>query len=196
MDYREQPIMDPATIETTDSTLEVAQKPYLSKWVRFYETVKESYDPFRSPTRSRMDSKRRVQHSQLLLASSWLLTAKGLKPDHPEASALTEGFWMSGEFEEKFIKPIVNSAYPATLAGLDLAVLQFSSNAGPTLDLIFLVGAGGFLTSAFSVFFYTIYPTRRKIWTTSALSFIAGLVCSIVAVLILIVRVFAPTFLM
>jgi len=103
---------------------------------------------------------------------------------------------MGGEFEEKFIKPIVNSAYPATLAGLDLAVLQFSSNAGPTLDLIFLVGAGGFLTSAFSVFFYTIYPTRRKIWTTSALSFIAGLVCSIVAVLILIVRVFAPTFLM
>jgi len=37
---------------------------------------------------------------------------------------------MGGEFEEKFIKPIVNSAYPATLAGLDLAVLQFSSNAG------------------------------------------------------------------
>ncbi len=51
------------------------------------------------------------------------------------------------ELEEKFIKPIVNSSFPATLAGLDLAVLQFSANPGPALSLTFLLGATGFLLS-------------------------------------------------
>ncbi len=31
---------------------------------------------------------------------------------------------MSGEFEEKFIKPIVHASYPGTLAALNLTVLQ------------------------------------------------------------------------
>jgi len=89
------------------------------------------------------------------------------------------------EFEEKFIKPIVNACYPATLAGLDLAVLQFSSSPGLTLNYTLLAGAMGFLLSAFS---YTIYPTRKKLWTSSALSFIAGLFCSILAVTLLILK--------
>jgi hypothetical protein len=92
------------------------------------------------------------------------------------------------EFEEKFIKPIVNASYPATLAGLDLAVLQFSSSPGPVLTYTFLLGALGFLLSAFSLFSYTIYPTRKKLWTSSALSFIAGLFCSIMAVMLLILK--------
>ena len=92
------------------------------------------------------------------------------------------------EFEEKFIKPIVNASYPATLAGLDLAVLQFSTSPGLMLNYTLLAGAMGFLLSAFSVFSYTIYPTRKKLWTSSALSFIAGLFCSILAVVLLILK--------
>jgi hypothetical protein len=99
------------------------------------------------------------------------------------------------ELEEKFIKPIVNSAYPATLAGLDLAVLQFSATPGFWLSLTFLAGAAGFLVSAFSIFSYTIYPTRKKLWTSSALTFLTGLVCSLLAVFLLLIRVFLPNFL-
>ena len=98
------------------------------------------------------------------------------------------------ELEEKFIKPIVNSAYPATLAGLDLAVLQFSSTPGYVLSLTFLIGAAGFLLSAFSIFSYTIYPTRKKLWTSSAITFLTGLLCSVIAVFLLIVRVYIPSF--
>ncbi len=99
------------------------------------------------------------------------------------------------EFEEKFIKPIVNASYPGTLAGLDLAVLQFSSTPGTVLSLTFLLGATAFMISAFSIFSYTIYPTRKKAWTSSAIGFILGLSFSVVAILILVVRVFDPTFL-
>ncbi len=102
---------------------------------------------------------------------------------------------MMEEFEEKFIRPIINASYPSTLAGLDLAVLQFSANPGFWLSLTFLVGATGFLLSAFSIFSYTIYPTRKKIWTSSALTFLAGLNCSPLAVLILVIRQFIPSFL-
>ncbi len=100
------------------------------------------------------------------------------------------------ELEEKFIKPIVNSSFPATLAGLDLAVLQFSANPGPALSITFLLGATGFLLSSFSIFSYTIYPTRKKLWTSSALTFLVGLLCSVLAVFILLVRVFFVNFLM
>ncbi len=99
------------------------------------------------------------------------------------------------DFEEKFIKPIVNASFPSTLAGLDLAVLQFSSTPGFWLSLTFLVGASGFLLSAFSIFFYTIYPTRKKMWTSTALTFLTALFCSIIAVLVLVVRLFVPSFL-
>ena len=88
---------------------------------------------------------------------------------------------MSGELEEKFIKPIVNAAYPATLAGLDLAVLQFAANPTPLLKYTFLIGAISFLFSAFSIFSYTIYPSRKRVWTVTALTFLTGLVCSILA---------------
>jgi len=96
---------------------------------------------------------------------------------------------MSEEFEEKFIKPIVNSSYPATLAGLDLVVLQFSTNPGPIVSLIFLAGALDFLLSSFSTFSYNLYPTRRKIWTASAITFLIGLTCSVLAVFVLLIRV-------
>ena len=88
------------------------------------------------------------------------------------------------EFEEKFIKPIVNASYPATLAALSLTVLQVSGLSGEpipaSLRITFLLGATAFLVSAFSVFFYTVYPTRKKLWTMTAITFLAGLVSSVV----------------
>jgi hypothetical protein len=90
------------------------------------------------------------------------------------------------EFEEKFIKPIVNASYPATLAALSLAVLQI----GPvslTLKVALLLAAGTFLLSAFSVFFYCLYPTRKMLWTAGAINFLIGLSCSIISVLVLFV---------
>jgi len=99
------------------------------------------------------------------------------------------------EFEERFIKPIVNASYPATLAGLDLAVLQFSTSPGLVLSLIFLLGGTSFILAAFSIFSYTIYPTRKKLWTSSALWFFSGLLFSVVAILVLVVRVFFAGFL-
>jgi hypothetical protein len=93
------------------------------------------------------------------------------------------------EFEEKFIKPIVNASYPGTLAALSLAVLQvtgLSSERAPLmLKLTLLSGATGFLLSAFSIFFYSIYPTRRKLWTAAAVLFLVGLFCLIASVLML-----------
>ena len=100
------------------------------------------------------------------------------------------------EFEERFIRPIVNASYPATLAGLDLAVLQFSTSPGKILSLTFLLGGTSFILAAFSIFSYTIYPTRKKLWTSSALSFIFGLLFSVIAILVLVIRVFDPSFLL
>jgi len=95
------------------------------------------------------------------------------------------------EFEEKFIKPIVNASYPATLAALSLTVLQITERGGTppafSLRITFLLGAAAFLLSAFSVFFHTIYPTRRKLWTIAAVAFLVGLFCSIVSVFLLFV---------
>jgi len=95
------------------------------------------------------------------------------------------------EFEEKFIKPIVNASYPGTLAALSLTVLQVTGLSGePTpflLKITLLLGAATFLLSAFSIFFYSIYPTRKKLWTTTAVSFLIGLFCSIASVFLLLV---------
>ena len=93
------------------------------------------------------------------------------------------------EFEAKFIKPIVNASYPGTLAALSLTVLQVTGQSGkptlPSLRIALLLGAAAFLLSAFSVFFYSIYPTRKKLWTSTAITFLIGLFCSIVSVLLL-----------
>jgi len=93
------------------------------------------------------------------------------------------------EFEEKFIKPIVNASYPGTLAALSLTVLQVTGLSGErtpvSLKVTLLTGAAAFLLSAFSIFFYSIYPTRKKLWTITALSFLIGLLCSVASVFLL-----------
>jgi len=92
------------------------------------------------------------------------------------------------EFEEKFIKPIINASYPGTLAALSLAVLQATGLQVPlTLKFTLLVGSTAFLFSAFAIFFYSVYPTRKKLWTTAAVMFLVGLFCLITSVLLLFV---------
>ncbi len=93
---------------------------------------------------------------------------------------------MTEEFEKKFIKPIVNASYPGTLAALSLAVLQVSgTRVFIALKIVLLLGAMMFLFSAFFIFFYTIYPTRKKLWTGTAITFLLGLFCSILSVFLL-----------
>jgi ascorbate-specific PTS system EIIC-type component UlaA len=90
------------------------------------------------------------------------------------------------EFEKKFITPIINASYPGTLAALSLAVLQFSGkDIHISLKFVLLTGAMMFLLSAFFIFFYTIYPTRKKLWTVTAITFLFGLFCSILSVFLL-----------
>jgi hypothetical protein len=92
---------------------------------------------------------------------------------------------MFEEFE-KFIKPIINASYPGTLAALSLAVVQVSGNGIPiTLKVFLLLGAIMFLLSAFFIFFYSIYPTRKKLWTSTAITFLLGLCCSILSAFLL-----------
>jgi len=93
------------------------------------------------------------------------------------------------EFEEKFIKPIINASYPGTLAALSLAVLQVTGIHGEQtpfmLKFALLVSAVTFLLSAFSIFFYSIYPTRKKLWTSAAMMFLVGLFCLFASVFLL-----------
>ncbi len=93
------------------------------------------------------------------------------------------------DFEERFIKPIVNASYPGTLAALSLTVLQVTGITGSpppySLKITLLLGSTSFLLSAFSIFFDSIDPTRRKLWTSTAVTFLVGLLCSVLAVLLL-----------
>ena len=91
------------------------------------------------------------------------------------------------EFEEKFIKPIINASYPGTLAALSLTVLQVRQNPPLVLKFTLLIGAATFLLSAFAMFFYSIYPTRKKLWTMAAVMFIVGLFSLVASVLLLFV---------
>jgi len=93
---------------------------------------------------------------------------------------------MAREFEEKFIRPIINASYPGTLAGLSLAVLQIGGKDSPmAIKFVLLLGAVMFLLSAFFMFFYSIYPTRKRLWTGTAITFLSGLFCSILSAFLL-----------
>ena len=99
---------------------------------------------------------------------------------------IRRGVNVAEEFEEMFIKPIINASYPGTLAALSLAVLQFGGTTiNIALKLVLLMDAMTFLLSAFFIFFYSIYPTRKKLWTVSAITFLLGLFCSILSVFLL-----------
>ncbi len=95
---------------------------------------------------------------------------------------------MSEEFEERFIKPIINASYPATLAGLGLTALSITGARSLLLTISLASGALLFLLSAFFLFSYTVLPTRRRYWTGAALTFLLGLVASIISVIILVLE--------
>jgi len=83
---------------------------------------------------------------------------------------------------EKFIGPIRNASSPGTLAALSLAVLKIGGNGFPTaLELGLGLAAILFLLSAFFIFFYSIYPTWRKLWIGTAITFLSGLFCLILS---------------
>jgi hypothetical protein len=95
---------------------------------------------------------------------------------------------LSGEFEERFIKPIVHASYPGTLAALNLTVLQVTPvDAPPIVRMLIAMGSMTFLLSAFSIFFYTIYPTKKRLWMITALAFLLGLFCSVIAVIFIMI---------
>jgi hypothetical protein len=93
------------------------------------------------------------------------------------------------EFEENYIKPIVNASYPGTLAALSLAVLQVTGLTNKqvpyVLKFTLLIGSTAFLFSAFSIFFHSLYPTRKRLWTIAAVMFLVGLFCLVTSVLLL-----------
>ena len=55
---------------------------------------------------------------------------------------------MSEEFEERFIKPIINASYPGTLAGLGLTALSITGQRSIYLTASLASGAFLFLLSA------------------------------------------------
>jgi len=92
---------------------------------------------------------------------------------------------MTEEFEARFIKPIVNASYPGTLAALNLAALQIGQPSSLALKDTLLLGCLAFLLSALFIFFYSIYPARKKLWTSAAMTFLLGLGCSVTSVFLL-----------
>jgi uncharacterized membrane protein YwaF len=88
---------------------------------------------------------------------------------------------MSDEFEN-LIKPIRNASAPGTLAALSLAALKIG-DFPRELRFGLLLGAIMFLSSAFFIFFFSIYPTKRSLWTSAAVAFLLGLFCLIISAL-------------
>jgi hypothetical protein len=93
---------------------------------------------------------------------------------------------MSKRVDSGFVEPIINATRPGTLAGLSMNVLKFSQNDPLPLRFTLLLGIVMFLISSLCIFFYTIYPTRKRLWVLTASSFLIGLLCSIVSSAILI----------
>ena len=90
---------------------------------------------------------------------------------------------VAGDTKQEFIEPIQNASYPGTLAALSLAVLQVSGkDISFGLKFVLSLGAIMFLVSAFLIFFYTIYPTRKSLWSGTAFTFLLGLFLTLVSV--------------
>jgi CBS domain containing-hemolysin-like protein len=89
---------------------------------------------------------------------------------------------LSEEELEKFTKPIVNASYPGTMAALMIAALQFGS-ANLFTHYAIVLSAVGYLVTSFSIFFYSLYPTRIAFRIVAATSFLISLTFSLFAVL-------------
>ena len=96
---------------------------------------------------------------------------------------------MGVEYDRKYVEPIINASRPWTLVGLSLTVLRFSADDLMILRLVLIIGAIMFLLSSFFIFFFSIYPARRILWTGTTATFLLGLVCSILSSKILLIIV-------
>ncbi len=96
---------------------------------------------------------------------------------------------MGVEYDRRYVEPIINASRPGTLVGLSLTVLRFSADDPMILRLVLIIGAIMFLLSSFFIFFFSIYPARRILWTGTAATFLLGLVCSILSSKILLIIV-------
>lgn len=86
---------------------------------------------------------------------------------------------MGNRVRGSLVEPINNATRPGTLASLSIAILKFSSDDPFIFRLMLIAGAIMFLLSSFFIFFATLYPTRGKLWTLTASTFLIGLFCSI-----------------
>ena len=89
------------------------------------------------------------------------------------------------EESERLIRPIRNASAPGTLAALCLAALRIGVDFPQALKLSLLIGAIMFLLSAFFVFFHSIYPAKRLLWTGTAVTFLLGLLSLVASTLAL-----------
>jgi hypothetical protein len=86
---------------------------------------------------------------------------------------------------EKFTKPIVNASHPGIMATLILAALPFGSE-NPLIRFAIILSAVGYLVASFSIFIYSLYPTRIVFRLLTAISFLISLTFSLFTVLSLI----------
>jgi hypothetical protein len=93
---------------------------------------------------------------------------------------------MGNRVDSGFVEPMLNASRPGTLAGLSMTVLKVSQNDPLILRLTLLIGIIMFLLSSLFIFFYTLYPTRKNLWTVTAVTFLVGLCSSIISSIILI----------
>ena len=97
---------------------------------------------------------------------------------------------MSSDAEERLMKPIVNACFPGMLAALNLTVFGIIDIRGtpPFLSrFALLAGTIMFVLSSFAIFFRGMYPTKKSLWTMTAVTFLAGLFSSLVAVVALVI---------
>ena len=97
---------------------------------------------------------------------------------------------MSSEAEDRLMKPIVNACFPGMLAALNLSVFGIIDIRGtPPVGsrIALLLGTIAFVLSSFFIFFYGLYPTRKKLWTATAIFFFLGLISSLAAIVMLVV---------
>ena len=87
------------------------------------------------------------------------------------------------------MKPIVNACFPGMLAALNLTVFGIIDIRGtPSVPyrIAILLGTMAFVLSSFAIFFHGMYPTRKNLWTATAVFFLVGLISSLVTVVMLV----------
>jgi hypothetical protein len=88
-----------------------------------------------------------------------------------------------------FIDPIHNATRPGTLAALSITILKFSGDDPFEMKFVLLFGAIMFLVSSFFIFFASLYPTKKTLWTITATTFLLGLLCSITSSVLLLMNI-------